>query len=238
MARGDEKGEFTFVNRNGCSIVDMCFTNERFLTRVGELLVHESVFSHHSAIKLQIGCANKTATMWAKKTIRWESTRAPLFLQNLYDTCDTFRGYGYEQLIARIYKAAKKTGLKPIHRPCERKSEPAWMDELKQSKRIYRYCERVFRNCTRGYIHVKMSNINKMIEAKKSYADLLKQKKEQFFNKIQAQIVQSKDSKQFWSALNVYRTGRKNTSPVNPEIEITSWRNHFQNISMEKEPGK
>jgi len=86
----DDQGEFTFMNSNGASVIDLCAVSENlFINNCinKEFSVLQSIYSSHSPILCELSTNDKSEPFdlinEKVKTIKWKSEESEIFAKNL-----------------------------------------------------------------------------------------------------------------------------------------------------------
>lgn len=231
-SNNDRDGEFTFISKQGCSVVDLCLVSNDFLNKNIEFQIKHTHLSQHAQIFVTTGKQELQHSHTKIPRIKWEQCKRLKFLQHLHQLKSDDTHLTPDNLGNLIYTCAKKAGLKTTTE-FKGKCGPAWIDkDLVKLKCIYRHKVKLFRKCDVRRDSVKFHFCkNEMLNAKTSYLTLSKEKKFNYFNDIQDKIAKAKDGKQFWDALDVFRKSRK--SFKTDEIELDTWRDHFSSVFSE-----
>lgn len=237
---GDEFGEFTFNNTNGSSVLDICLVQPDILNYINKFEVLDTPLSHHCPIKLEIGYCKPPENTYIKK-IKWRPELSQNFNnymhENQYNIVDT----DYASFVTAIFKSAQMSGLR-TNTTIYTNSKPSvlWMDsELKKAKRKYRYLVKQFRNHSQtSDITAFIESKNSMLIAKKQYLDMSAEKRRNYFVGVSNSIIKSKDSKNFWTSVNLYRNQKNKGNMQYGNISLSNWRNHFQSIFNDQEVGE
>jgi len=110
----DCQGEFTFMNKNGSSVFDVCLTSEKAGSLVRDFKVLGSVYSHHSLILLQFDVQREVKTVHESyKYIKWKPDAASAFSDSLLDTLGEFsdKRLSFESLSKCIFKSAENCNI-------------------------------------------------------------------------------------------------------------------------------
>ena len=229
---GDASGEYTFVNKNGASVVDLCVINTEFKHLLRSLKVKSNPFSHHCLLNIDIGEKASEAKFSVTNRIKWKADLKYAFkgeIGKLHADREN-SSISYKELNENIYRAARKVGMKTSVSVGKSMTSPLWMDsELRALKAKYRKMVKAFRSSNaHGDFQDFIFSKNQMLEAKKKYLEATNKKKAEYFSKVCENICNSKDSKQFWDALNTYRSRRKSVDYG--DITKEEWKDHFKQI--------
>jgi len=110
----DCQGEFTFMNKNGSSVIDVCLTSEKAGNLVRDFEVLGSVYSHHCPILLQFDFKREIKTVYESyKYINWKPDEASEFSNSLLDTLGEFsdKKLSFESLSKCIFKSAENCNI-------------------------------------------------------------------------------------------------------------------------------
>ncbi len=227
--KGDEEGEFTFINKNGSSTVDLSFISKKYQSQVKSFKVNHSEYSHHAQILMSISSHNSTCKDINTTTkIKWEDKKRTNFLQQLHKLQDK-ENCTYEKIKSLIFKSAKIAGLKTTQTLKNINTQVRWNDdELIKLKSHYRYCVRQFRKCSNCDIPKLRYCRSAMLSAKENYLKKSEEKKVRYYENLKSKLLSAKNGKMFWSALDVFRKGR--TSSGSSEIEMETWKAHFSSV--------
>ncbi|CAL8119777.1 unnamed protein product [Orchesella dallaii] len=173
--KGDRVGNFTFNNKNGSSVVDLCIVSENTINVVSNLITNECHLSCHNQIILSIGSCNDTKPNISRPRITW---------------ADEYKSKFIEQL--------RKIGRKPGPLWADTELDQA-KKEYRRNVYLFRKCKpQLDLNC---YLQAK----NSMLKSKYLYLNMTSEKRTKYYEGVQNKICKTKSSKEFWSALNTFR---------------------------------
>lgn len=198
----DNIGDFTFISKRGCSVVDLCLVKNEIITQSYEFQVKHTHLSHHAQIFVTSGKIDKQQSTGSANTnqqipkIKWNEKQRIKFLQQLHQT-EANMTYG--SLHSAIYKCAKLAGMQTERKEHTNKAGPIWMDsELRKAKSKYRYCVSKFRRCLpNDDINIFLYCKTEMLKAKCQYLKLTQEKKLFFID------VQKNKNSEKWEAVLV-----------------------------------
>jgi hypothetical protein len=221
--KSDATGEFTFVNRNGSSCIDLCLINAvNNLDADFEVLGYEG--SCHFPILFSLNhhyIQNQTVSM---KVVRWSQSEADNFrnaLENLfaYHPTESMNMSCFANLVMNSLSSCNMIKRRVLSNSSI-VNGPAWFDEKCLAfKDICRKALRMYRNTLAGTPENCFNRI-KYLESKRSYTNLLEAKKRKFYLNVQQKLTDATNASQFYRALSYFRPKYQNSSNseyVNPE---------------------
>lgn len=239
--KGDREGNFTYISREGSSVIDYFICSQEMLPFIQELKVIERFESKHMPVDLLIGktadeCDNGRKDNKHAYTDRltWDDGKTGEF--NAIICSEAFksiieRAQGLITISVDRAVDCLTDGLTAAADCMKKKSYSgprlsAWFDcECKAAKREMRRLYRKYRN-TNDTNNTERDRQN-YVESRNRYRQLIKEKSEQYKKqKLNDLMDKSKDSKQFWK--EVRALSRKAEQP--PSVGPDDWFKHFNSV--------
>jgi hypothetical protein len=191
--QSNDQGEFTFTNKNGSSVIDLCLTSPAISSFL-DLAVINSVESCHFPIKVELGVPTAKRSHKVNKIV-WNPNEEEHFNTLL---CNSITTVGIEPTrvedlnmfiisSADICKMNKRRTLGDTHII----SHPRWFDEkcLEYKKKTNK-CLRLFRNADNSN---QESSICKYLDARRSYKNLREAKKNLYLSQLDSNLTNVKN---------------------------------------------
>lgn len=197
---GDRAGEFTFINKNGQSVIDLCLTRGRMTEEIIDLRVGDEGSSDHMPIEIDIRWGEEIEKQLNKKKLppkrKVTKKGGKRFRKLLEDKCrllnknESSIEVEMEELVQVIKEIVPekrnsiKTGNEWFNKECE-----VARGRMRTSLKEYRRT---------GDVHDR----NLYLGMKADYIEVMRVEKEQFFIKFAQELSSTKDSKDFWTRVN------------------------------------
>lgn len=242
---GDEYGVYTFEheNRRGMSTVDLCLYNFEMESEILDFQVKESAFSDHHPILVHVRQRNNTKAQQLstdfqtplRTKIRYDCNTIQYrndldtMLHSINPNTETLNETNFK-LHNCIVNAAKKHNYYQISRSQEtrrqeRSHNSTWFNsECRTAKWEYKNALRHMRRCNTDAVA--------MLLKKQAYSDICKRKEEDERMKTVKQLLDYKDAKGFWHAVNKHKP---KTQSSQSQITTEVWEEHYANIFEEPE---
>jgi hypothetical protein len=206
-SESDRHGNFTFMNKNGSSVIDLCIASQNLYEHL-DLEVLEAEESSHFPVLITFKQISIPEIVNKVVKIRYDKTKQIYFQENLENilTYHDSDKIDMPTLTNNIIKAASDTGL--VKTSITRKSfnhGPIWFDQkcVHQKTRM-RKLLRQLRKEKRNDIIPALTN--KYLGEKRAYQNLLKAKKLKFMSSLDKNLSNSRNATQFYKALSYYHT--------------------------------
>lgn len=204
---GDEEGKFTFLNRNGSSVIDVCAVSLNMLTYVKTFRVDEQIWSDHLPVILELAIPYTSQRMPQKGNLlpklTWKEAKKETFHNNLnQQLCTLPLNPRLEDFIKTIYESYpsclnnKKDLFKNkwFDKDCSKSRKKA-MSTLNKFRKSDKICDK-----------------NAYVEQKKEYEKLCKVKKIDYYKSIAEKMDTVSDSKTWWKIAKEIRQIDRDTS--------------------------
>lgn len=249
---GDEKGEFTFINQNGCSVIDYGVMSTELFSLVHDFAVLTMDVGCHFPILCTLKChkdvynGNVDVPVHSYYRCKWCDENKSLFMSNLgqsdatcaldnvNDMCTN--GGSVDDIVEKfnnvLYCAGKhmfyKCGGKHIKKSNSKKDvQPRYWDRECDELKMEKY--RLLNVYRRG--NAKTS-LHRYLDAKKEFKITIKKKRKLYESKLRCELEEScNDQKLFWRC--VKNIGNKNEC-VESCITSAEWYSHFSNLLSKK----
>jgi hypothetical protein len=226
----DPTGNFSFCSKNGSSTIDLAICNSD-LFQLLDFEVLEEIESHHFPIVTRIeGKTFKTQITSVKKII-WDPTKSDNFrksLDEIFQTLD-FR-LDVETFSKSLIKAAEANNIITIRRLGDQHNEygPKWFDSsCLQKKSQTRKLLREYRKCNDS--PQKSECKSAYLRSARYYNNYIRAKRLKFLGHVDSKLCDSKNPRDFFSALNYYRP--KNSSYGSKEhVSPTKFESFYSDL--------
>lgn len=199
VSRSDDKGEFTFVSKQGSSIIDLCCIAGEWLNYVQDFEVCPITYSEHLPIKIFVDLKKdqeiqREKYMQILPRLTWNGSVAKDYKQKL-DTILTARRETndniIDDLVGMIGEAAKV--LRVSDRKVNKLNKQKWFDkECLQARSKSFEMLQVFR--------VTQSEIDRhlYVKSNRSFKIICNNKKKEYYSRMAHNFNSARDSSQFW----------------------------------------
>jgi len=214
----DKCGSYTFINSNGSSVIDLCIaTNSVFHS--SDFKVLDMVHSCHFPVHLSYYKKPVSEEKRIHK-LRWNHNLSEAFVKDL-DKHEELFGYPKSILeyIDNLRESCRKVGM--IRNSKVNNTQvggPKWFDKKCLAYKL------MTQKCLCKYRKSNVSNKSRHREeylgARRTYKNLCKAKRTKFYKTLERNLCNTKNSQEFYSAINYYRPRQIKTSNheyVNPE---------------------
>lgn len=215
----DSTGNFTFSNKNGCSVIDLCIVSEN-IHKYLDFTVLESEGSSHFPILASINEIKLSTNVYTYEKLVWNNDKIEHFRDNLDNLLTYYPNekFNLKDYIQVMNQAAADSGMVKVIKSGAKSFSfgPAWFDsKCVYEKKMLLKKLRLFRkdNCNERLISY--------INARRSYCNLIKAKKIRFFSNLDTKLSSSRNPHEFYKALSYYRPKRINQlsqEPINLAI--------------------
>jgi hypothetical protein len=233
----DPEGEYTFCTKNGSSSIDLSICSSDIFSKT-DFCVLDEVQTSHFPILTKIEGPLQIAHAVDYTKMIWNADKADSFRYSL----DFLLKYNdsnnnVESFTKSIIRAAEDNGM-TITRTLESRSVyhgPRWFDKscrvcktnTRRKLRQYRKCEDVI-----------AKPIYKMeyLTAQRYYVNYIRAKKRKFYCSLEYKLCESRNPKEFYSALSFYRPKHSNESVkehVSPENFRQSYSQLFSSTEID-----
>jgi hypothetical protein len=206
--KSDKGGEYTFMNRNGSSCIDLCFVSANIQDNVDlEVLTFEG--SSHFPIYFTLNPFMQNVKSISTQIVRWNPQKSEYFCSALSNHLGyhPHNSINMESLTNCILKSINDCDMvnTKIMSNMYVSGGPRWFDEkcLKYKKNTRRAL-RDFRNSKPG-TEMHTQNRNRYLDLRRSYDNLLAAKRKKFMLCIQSKLINSRNASDFYRALSTFR---------------------------------
>jgi hypothetical protein len=234
------KGEFTFLNENGCSTIDYFILSKKVIEIVSDFEVLSHAESCHSPIYIELAAkqntskASKDLNLADKTWYKINENNSGGYLQNMseniengcFDTFESLLGNG-DSSIDVVLKSLEDAILQctEIYKRCQKrdsiKQNKDWFDkECKQQKGVVNSNLRLFRTSRTE------RDLNIYLLSKKQYKSLCKRKKEIYYRTYIDKVERSTSTKSFWKELK----GLLSKPKPKDNVSTDRWYDHFSSL--------
>lgn len=224
-SEGDKEGEFTYISKVGCSVIDLGIVSLGIKDSIKDLEVGKQIFSDHMPLIIKVevereGVEDQCCQLLPK--LIWKGDKLHQYKETLgKETEKVLKGKeltaleDLEKLKGLINKCYPTKNTGSFHFS---KKQP-WYDFECYNKR-----KRIFRLL--NLFRISNSNVirNAYLNNLKKYKELCKRKKEDYFLDICNKFEKARDSKGFWSLTNKFQQISKiRIGDIEPKI----WKDYF-----------
>ena len=240
-AIGDRQGKYTYLSPNGDSVIDYCLVITEGLTYSLDLFVRDRVESQHMPLEIVFGSpkVHKTSenTVRTYEKLCWDASKTeelekkvqtPDFVNRISEATGLI-DVSVDEALVQFTETMTVSAecLKRVVKTCK-KGKP--------QTRAQWYDEECRENKKTAYDALKCYRKDKGVEARKqymlcrrAYKNCIREKKRNYFAELRNTLKNSaKDSKVFWAV--VRSISRRSSSSPHSNIDINTWKEHFQSI--------
>ncbi|XP_067209971.1 golgin subfamily A member 6-like protein 2 [Linepithema humile] len=220
---GDEKGEYTFTEGKGNTVIDYVTGNEEVRERIEKMEIGDEIDSDHQPVKVRIR-GEEEKKGGAKKERkggrgRWDKEEKRIFRRKLgkIELGKEDMEKEWKELEGRLKLAIKET-----EKEQDRKEEGKggwWDKECEEKKREVRGEMRRWRKRTGEEERYKKSKLE--------YKELCRWKKKEKNDRWKKKAAGTRREKEVWEIVNRERKKRRG---IQGEIEIKEWKEYFMRI--------
>lgn len=219
--QGDEEGEYTYIGKQGSTVIDYVITNEKALDRIGELRVGEKVDSDHQPLEIELK-SKIHRTREEKETDTREYAIWGEEERMKYEARTAEAEFGKETLEEswREITESVKNHMSRKKVKVKRKSMgwKSWWDQ--ECKKKNRELKKTYRKWKTGKVEKGV-----YIDKRSAFRELCERKNREGAQKIEEEIEKIKTEGQVLKFLN---QERKTRTEVSDRISMTEWREHFK----------
>ena len=211
---GDERGEYTYVGVQGCTVIDYILVNEECREKVKEMTIGRSINSDHLPMQIKLKRGKKEIKECEEYEYEdWSEEGVANFKRKLGEDV-------IEESWEGIEKAIKKSVSKKKGRKRRRGKENRWWDtECREKRReVARCLEKKLEN-------QKDKEAAEIYEKnRKEYKELIKWKKKMEEEKVLREIEKDRTEKGFWRAVQKDRKKKE----ISTDIKDEQWHEYFE----------
>ena len=226
----DRKGELSFINANGGSVIDYAICSQKVITFIKDFWVDSRIESHHFPIVVQLQGDRRTANQnLTEENIgigthiqryRWKEELEPQFLINLERALQTNKTENIDHITGHMLKAAS---MMKQHSG-KRKRGEGWYDgECKEKKKMAERALRKFR------VEEGEEERRRFVECRQRYKSVTRGKKLAWETKIASefrQVAERGDEGELWRAIKRFRGRASGEVGISPR----NWLAHFEMV--------
>jgi hypothetical protein len=234
--KSDTEGEFTFNNKNGSSVIDICLAT-RIISQFLDLEVLKSLESSHFPILVSLGEADYPINLDIPKVL-W----SPEITQNFQSSLSNHLLKTNEtnipllQFNSSIISAAKTCGMISYRKigGIRTNNYPQWFDSK---------CISYKKNANRQLRLFRASNEENRIEAKgryldarRSYCNLKKAKQTLHRNRLELQLSNAYNCSEFYKALKYFNARNVDTN-FKEDVTPTQFQSFYSKLFSQEDKG-
>ena len=234
--QGDNLGEFTYIAPNANSVIDWAITD---VMTINEIIKNFKVIprteSKHNIIEIMLTrtkLKQKDPISYSKQQIIWSSELKEVFTTKLEKLIAKTYKKGniqmtYEDILTLITKTANKFNLiKEVKvSNCLKTEYPEWFNLE---------CQKYRKEVKSELKKFRKSNLetdrDRYCQMRKQYAQLKRKTKDEYLAKQNQEIIEAKDSKEFWKLINKLKKRTYNENPITIDV----WEQHFVELLGKK----
>lgn len=231
---GDIPANFTYVGSRGRSTIDFAFIDLMNLHLVHDFTVEQSILpSDHFPITLDLlgppsGPVATQKQIPRPSRLTWKRERINEYIHSLSEPSSLIfdRTAETNTLMASLYRSISKAAdtagmrIKESQSNSFRPHKP-WFDrECREAKRK---TDKLLQSCQDSAF--QPPDTSEYHTSKKSYFDLMNEKKNEFYDNIREKIANTRSPGDFWQAI---RSCRKKTA--SPQLDVQVWQSFYADI--------
>jgi Reverse transcriptase (RNA-dependent DNA polymerase)/Endonuclease-reverse transcriptase len=227
----DSDGNFTFVNSNGQSTIDLGLASRD--AQICDFQVLGMCNTNHFPIMVKLNndkTARESSGISTVSRIIWDSTKTNDFQHELISRIDSST-MSVNKIVENIFEAAAKCEIVKVKKLNGKIVNwgPSWFDKIcREKKKFLRKALRWFRKQRNKNSTCFAESRTAFLNAKSDYKLTCKEKRELYYANIHAKLLISKNSKDFYGALNIFRNQR--FAKQRGQIEIDIFKSFFENV--------
>jgi len=239
LAKSDPDGKYTFLNKNGCSVIDLCLVSNNIEDKL-DLEVLSSTGSSHFPLLLRYKSAVITYNITRVLKVTWDETKQNDFQAFVEEPLHKLTEEGNGSIDAAsniILKALEHSGMTRIRKLGKEIQTfgPRWYDDKCIN---YKQCMKRTLRTLRKVKNEDCEEEAKLnyLRAKLSYDNLVKAKKHRFTSILHTKLSNSRNTKEFYEALSYFRPRRKGDNQnylISPEDFASYFSDLFDAKSQE-----
>lgn len=221
--KGDENGEFTFINSIGQSVNDICAISLDMLPYVEEFMVDAQKWSDHLPIVLSLKvCSSSTIkNRGLLPKLKWNDEKKEEYQSKLNSNISIRKQTSFELYIKDLTEIIKKSHVSGNYKK-QSNSNSKWFDvECKKAR------AKSFRDLNSFRRTNNLDDKNRYLEINSYYRNLCKQKKKEYYELLDSKLDGTQDSKEWWSLAKEIRGLRFNSGTG---VTASEFRSYFQSL--------
>jgi hypothetical protein len=227
----DRCGEATYMNSNGCSVIDLCLVSRTKSDIFKDFQVLNSLESDHFPVLLTVSPRIQAEVKGSCQKITrivWNSEASEIFKNTMNENYDENETETIEEIVALIYRTAKDCNLVKTIELNGRQSEysPKWYNaECKKMRKACNDKLRKVRNENRSSKTNSLNTEKEFIESKR----IFKKKTRECRNIFNLEIQEMLHPRDFYNAVGLFRNKGKNQSRK-CEVPVETFEDFFMNV--------
>lgn len=225
---GDSTGQFTFVNTQGSSVIDMVLINYEAIYNVEDFeVINYLTKSNHFPVKVVLNINNFEKNR-NRETVKWKNKEVCKYKYNMKFSQNVSKinlnvNEMSQNLIETINYTAKKLNMvKSKYRIFKNKNKP-WYDNTCKELRV----KLDFESRRIRKLNFPKKEVEDLHKLRNKYYRLIDLKQKQFKENKITLISQARNSKVFWELINSFRSAK---SIETNSIELNRWYEFFRGI--------
>lgn len=225
---GDRPSSYTYLGPRGKSVIDLVWINWNYVHLIDNMFIDYNINnSDHFPCVLQLRNignnntnSNNNLPCIQFQNYKWNESKIleyQEFLQTgLNDDCES-----YSDLVTIIENAANMTGMiqKIYINQKNIEKNKTWFDKsCKEHKKKVRNALKVCRNS-----NFELNTLNAYLKEKQEYNKVKETAKRKYYNEIEINLTNVKNSVEFWKAVKCIKNRRKYVN----NISITEWETYL-----------
>lgn len=219
----DMKGSFTLANARGSSVIDLVLISDKVVDKCSDFKILDMIHSSHFPCQLSFFLRCEEKQLQQKRKLIWKTDAVEDYCKEIKKELGVGKEISYTELLSTIETAASRT--KMVIKPRNENQTNKWYDnECKEAKKLTLSRLKVMRNS-----NMKESR-QEYISHRNRYRKIVREKKDAYIKTIRKQLGNSKNGKEFWSAVKYFRSLPR----VANEITEEAWIDFYNNMMPRK----
>ncbi|OXA39777.1 Retrovirus-related Pol polyprotein from type-2 retrotransposable element R2DM [Folsomia candida] len=214
----DVPAQFTFINKNDCSIPDLCFISHTLLSKLKQFTVLESVTSTHLPVQLDLHAVSQIPQGESlpipphklPPKVTWNPAILDTFTSSLPEIDSSHDSYhNFQKTISQALRDANLINQRklPPSSTKSRPTNPPWFCEMCSSlkQRTKSLLKSLRKAPSSDFEQAK----DKYVQSRQEYSLQLKASKQKYKNDIIKAMLNHRNTTDFWATVNKMRTHLK-----------------------------
>lgn len=221
--RGDEDGEFTYINTMGQSVNDICAISLDMLPYVDRFEVDAQKWSDHMPIVLTLNVSVKSVAKAMKllPKMKWKQDKKEEYQNKLNNNIVARKEIAEELNIKDLTEIIVASHTTEQHQNQDKVNSKWYNQECRRARDKSFKCLNTFRHTN------SLEDKEIYLESNKYYRNLCKQKQKEYYDLLDLRINQVQESGQWWSIAKEIRGQHFGTGTG---VSASDFRSYFQSL--------